>query len=80
MKRKLCGLAFVVIIHFLLAPVCSGGDTSRLLKEGGYALSLELKFSKKEQNPLQRVLSFLEMGPNGYATGFLVDDDLMITA
>lgn len=80
MKRKLCSLAFVVITLLVLAPVCSAVDTANLLKEGGHALSLELKFSKKEQNPLQRVLSFLEIGPNGYATGFLVDDDLMITA
>ncbi|HKS27157.1 MAG TPA: serine protease [Pyrinomonadaceae bacterium] len=80
MKRKLCSLAFVLITIFVLAPVCGAGDTTSLLKEGGYTLSLELKFSKKEQNPLQRVLSFLEMGPNGYATGFLVDDNLMITA
>lgn len=80
MKRKLCSLAFVVITLFMLAPECAAGDTARLLKDGGHTFSLELKFSKKEQNPLQRVLSFLEIGPNGYATGFLVDEDLMITA
>ncbi|MBD0373194.1 MAG: trypsin-like peptidase domain-containing protein [Pyrinomonadaceae bacterium] len=80
MKRTLSSLAFVVVTLFMFAPVCAAGDTKSLLKESGYALPLELKFSKKDQNPLQRVLSFLEMGPNGYATGFLVDDDLMITA
>lgn len=80
MKRKLCSLASVVITLLALAPLGPAKDTASLLKEGGYTLSLELKFSRKEQNPIQRVLSFLEMGPNGYATGFLVDDDLMITA
>ncbi|HEX8748984.1 MAG TPA: serine protease [Pyrinomonadaceae bacterium] len=80
MKRKLCSLASVVITLLALVPSALAGDTASLLKEGGYSLSLELKFSRKEQNPLQRVLSFLEVGPNGYATGFLVDDDLMITA
>jgi S1-C subfamily serine protease len=80
MKRKLCSLASVVITLLALAPSALARDTASLLKEGGYTLSLELKFSRKEQNPLQRVLSFLEVGPNGYATGFLVDDDLMITA
>lgn len=80
MKRKLCSLVFVLITLLVLAPICPAGDTANLLKQGGHTLSLELKFSRKEQNPLQRVLSFLEIGPNGYATGFLVDDDLMITA
>ncbi|HEX8176167.1 MAG TPA: serine protease [Pyrinomonadaceae bacterium] len=80
MKRKLCSLASVVITLLTLSPPALAGDTASLLKEGGHTLSLELKFSRKEQNPLQRVLSFLEVGPNGYATGFLVDDDLMITA
>lgn len=80
MKRKLCSLAFILTTLFTFAPQVAAGDKARLLKEGGHTMSLELKFSRKEQNPLQRVLSFLEMGPNGYATGFMVDDDLMITA
>ncbi|HEY0323449.1 MAG TPA: serine protease [Pyrinomonadaceae bacterium] len=80
MKRKICSLAFVVVMLFMLAPECTARDTANLLKREGYTLSLELKFSKKEQNPLQRVLSFLEIGPNGYATGFFVEDDLVITA
>jgi S1-C subfamily serine protease len=80
MKRKLCSLAVLALTLFLIVPECAAADTASLLKEGGHTFSLELKFSRKEQNPLQRVLSFLEVGPNGYATGFLVDDDLMITA
>jgi S1-C subfamily serine protease len=80
MKRKLCSLAVVAIALLMAAPPCGAGDTSSLLKAGGHTLSLELKFSRKDQNPLQRVLSFLDMGPNGYATGFLVDDDLLVTA
>jgi S1-C subfamily serine protease len=80
MKRKLCSLAVLAITLLSLVPECTAADTASLLKEGGHTFSLELKFSRKEQNPLQRVLSFLEVGPNGYATGFLVDDDLMITA
>lgn len=80
MKRKLCSLALVLAALFVFAPGVAAGDKARLLKEGGRTMSLELKFSRKEQSPLQRVLSFLEIGPNGYATGFMVDDDLMITA
>jgi S1-C subfamily serine protease len=64
----------------MLAPECAVGDTSSLVKQGGYTLSLELKFTKKDQNPLQRMLSFFEIGPNGYATGFFVADDLVLTA
>lgn len=80
MKRKICSLAFVVVTLLMLMPECAAGDSTRLLKQEGYTLSLELKFSKREQNPLQRVLSFLEIGPNGFATGFFVEDDLVITA
>jgi S1-C subfamily serine protease len=43
-------------------------------------ISLELEFSKKNPNALQRVISFLNWGPNGYATGFLVGDHLVMTA
>jgi S1-C subfamily serine protease len=39
-----------------------------------------LEFSKKNPNPLQRVINFLDWGPNGYATGFLVGGRLVFTA
>lgn len=80
MKRKLRTLTLAVIALFLFAQGGTAGDSTSLLKEDDHTLSLELKFTRREQNPLQRVLSFLDVGPNGYATGFLVDDDLLITA
>ncbi|HEX8141402.1 MAG TPA: serine protease [Pyrinomonadaceae bacterium] len=81
MKRKLCSVAFVVVILFSLAQVCAAEDTSNLtLKQSSYTVSLELKFSRKNQNPMQRAISFLDLGPNGYATGFLVGDGLVMTA
>src|SRR5262245_47402132 len=43
-------------------------------------ISLELEISKKSPTALQRMMSFLNWGPNGYATGFLVGDRLVITA
>ncbi len=44
-------------------------------------MSLELEFSKKEQNPLEQAISVLfDVGPNGYATGFLVGNGLVMTA
>jgi S1-C subfamily serine protease len=70
---------------FLLAPVCvadSNKNQNRLLKQQErYTLSLELEFSKKEQNPLEQAISVLfDVGPNGYATGFLVGNGLVMTA
>jgi len=66
----------------LLAPTCLGQDTAdKILKQQGpYTLSLELEFTKKNQNPLQRAISFLDWGTNGYATGFVVGEGLAMTA
>lgn len=81
MKRKLCSVAVVAVLLLTLASVCGAGDTpDQMLKQSKNTLSLELKFSKKNQNSLQRAISFLDWGPNGYATGFLVADGLVITA
>jgi S1-C subfamily serine protease len=55
-------------------------DDKATLKQEGYTVSLELKFSRKNQNLLQSALSFLDWGPNGYASGFLVGDGLVMTA
>jgi S1-C subfamily serine protease len=80
MKGKLCSIALVILIASLLAPRCLADNTSALLKQEGYTLSLELKFTKKNPNPLQRAAAFLDWGPNGYATGFVVGDGLVMTA
>ena len=68
----------------LLAPVCiaDSNNSNRMLKQQErYTLSLELEFSKKEQNPLEQAISVLfDVGPNGYATGFLVGNGLVMTA
>ena len=81
MKRRICGFAVAVVVVSLLAPICVADHPATLvLKQEGYTLSLELKFTKKNQNLLQRAISFLDWGPNGYATGFLVGDGLVMTA
>jgi len=68
----------------LLAPVCiaDSNNSNRMLKQQErYTLSLELEFSKKQQNPLEQAISVLfDVGPNGYATGFLVGNGLVMTA
>lgn len=83
MKSKLCSLTCMAALVLLLAPVCvADKSSSRLLKQQErYTLSLELEFSKKEQNPLEQAISVLfDVGPNGYATGFLVGNGLVMTA
>ncbi len=83
MKRKLCSLVSMALVSFLLAPICvADNSSSRMLKQQErYTLSLELEFSKKDQNPLEHAISVLfDVGPNGYATGFMVGNGLVMTA
>jgi S1-C subfamily serine protease len=85
MKSKLCSLTCIAaLVMVLLAPVSAADSKSanRMLKQQErYTLSLELEFSKKEQNPLEQAISVLfDVGPNGYATGFLVGNGLVMTA
>ena len=85
MKSKLCSLTCIAALFMVfLAPVSAADSKSqsRMLKQQErYTLSLELEFSKKEQNPLEQAISVLfDVGPNGYATGFLVGNGLVMTA
>lgn len=81
MKRKIFSFSFVVVAVSLLAPTCTADDPAAIiLKQESYTVSLNLKFSKRNQNSLQRVISFLDLGPNGYASGFIVGDGLVMTA
>jgi S1-C subfamily serine protease len=82
MKKRISGSVLVVLLVSLLAPNCPAKNTVEhaLKQQERYTLSLELEFSKKNPTPLQRVMTFLDWGPNGYATGFLVGDGLLMTA
>lgn len=83
MKSKLCSLTCMAALVLMLASVCvADKSSSRLLKQQErYTLSLELEFSKKDQNPLEQAISVLfDVGPNGYATGFMVGNGLVMTA
>src|SRR5262245_2097070 len=83
MNRKLACLTSMALVTLLLTPLCvAGTNTSRTLKQQErYTLSLELEFTKKDQNPLEHAISVLfDVGPNGYATGFLVGSGLVMTA
>ena len=84
MKSKLCSLTcMAALVTLVFPPVCfADKSASRMVKQQeGYTLSLELEFTKKQQNPLEHAISVLfDVGPNGYATGFLVGNGLVMTA
>src|SRR5262249_56702733 len=84
MKSKLCSLTSIAaLVIMLIAPVCGADKSSKrtIKQQERYTLSMELEFSKKEQNPLEQAISVLfDVGPNGYATGFLVGNGLVMTA
>ena len=83
MKRKIEGLTLVLVSLFMFTPKCAAQkSTAQVVKQqSSYTLSLELEFSKKNRNNLQRAMSvLLALGPNGHATGFLVGDGLVMTA
>jgi S1-C subfamily serine protease len=83
MKSKLSSLTCMAALLLMLAPVCVAdkGSSRALKQQERYTLSLELEFSKKDQNPLEQAISVLfDVGPNGYATGFLVGNGLVMTA
>src|SRR6266480_6240190 len=81
MKRQLCSPVLVALTLCLLAVQGFGKDSSELVKRHERnTISLDLEFAKKNPNALQRVISFLNWGANGYATGFVVGDHLVMTA
>jgi S1-C subfamily serine protease len=81
MKKQLCGLALVGLVPCLLASQSLGKTSSELIKQHERnTISLELEFTKRNPNALQRVITFLNWGANGYATGFVVGDHLVMTA
>ena len=81
MKRIICGFAFALLVVSTLAPKSAADDPSNaIIKQDGYTVTLDLKFTKKKPNALQRFVSFLDYGPNGHATGFIVGNGLVMTA
>jgi S1-C subfamily serine protease len=80
MKRQLCSSVLVALTLGLLATQGLANSSQVVKDHERNTISLELEFSKKNPNALQRVISFLNWGPNGYATGFLVGGRLVMTA
>jgi S1-C subfamily serine protease len=83
MARKVCGFVLFAIVLCLPGPRCAGQKTLGEVQkqQERYTLSLDLEFSRKGGSSLEGTLSVLfGMDPNGYATGFLVGDGLVLTA
>lgn len=81
MKRQLGSLVLAALAVCALVTPSFGKNSSDVVKQyERNTISLELEFAKKNPNALQRVISFLNWGPNGYATGFLVGGRLVMTA
>lgn len=71
----------VAIACFMPVQWCVAKDSTATLKsQERNTISLQLEFSRKNPGAFQRVVSFLNWEPNGYATGFLVGNGLVITA
>ena len=84
MAKKISGSALLVIVLCLLAQTLAMGQGSAVQvqkQQERYTLSLELAISRKGRDSLEGAISVLfGADPNGYATGFLVGDGLVMTA
>ena len=81
MKTGLRLVTLIVQVFILVSSPCFGRNSSEIVKQRERnTISLELEITRKSPSALQRVVSFLNWGPNGYATGFLVGNHLVITA
>jgi S1-C subfamily serine protease len=79
MKRRILWAAILTMLAVASTPICKAVGHTAAKRRGDNSVSLELRFMKKRANPLQRFFSVLD-GPNGFATGFLVGDQLVMTA
>ena len=83
MARKFCSLVFFAVVLASPGLPCLGQEvlTQVQKQQERYTISLDLEFSRKSGNSLDGTLSLLfGPDPNGYATGFLVGDGLVMTA
>lgn len=78
-RRRMLWAIVLTIFAVASLPIVKAAGHSAAKRPGDDSVSLELRFMKKRANPLQRFLSVLD-GPNGFATGFLVGDQLVMTA
>jgi len=79
-KLSLVVAALAVASLTLCHDSYAKGSSGSSLKPDDHTVSLDLKFTRKKANAVQRLLSILDYGPNGFATGFVVGDGLVMTA
>ena len=72
--------ALAVALSSVAFETFAKGSSEKASKPDDHTVSLDLKFTKKRPNAVQRILSVLDYGPNGFATGFVVGDGLVMTA
>ena len=82
MKKQVSVLVLVALALSIGAPRGLARDAAAdaLRRQERFTVSLELEFSKKSPNAIDRVITFLDWGANGYATGFVVGDGLIVTS
>lgn len=83
MRSRFWSITLMIVLLSVLGPrsLGKGAAEDTFKQQERYTVSLELEFAPKNQRSLQRVVSYLlDSGTNGYATGFLVGDGLVMTA
>jgi S1-C subfamily serine protease len=82
MKKLCCFVSIAVLLCVLASNSASQGNPGLVMKQRQrYTLSIALEFTRKNRNVAERALSVLaDVGPNAYATGFIVGDGLVMTA
>jgi S1-C subfamily serine protease len=81
-KKTFTIVSFAVVLFMLTATCAAQDNTDRIQKQlEPYTLSLELQITRRSTNGLEGVVSLIfGADPNAYATGFLIDDGLVMTA
>jgi len=83
MKKRVCCFGSIAVLLGVLASTSvSQGNPALVVKQRErYTLSIALEFARKNRNVAERALSVIaDVGPNAYATGFIVGDGLVMTA
>jgi S1-C subfamily serine protease len=82
MNIRTLSISLIMALGLVFVPKCAAQDFEHAFKQQErYTVPLELQFTRKNQRSFQRVVAFLlDSGPNGFATGFMVGDGLVMTA
>src|SRR6185503_13232650 len=83
MIRKVLSFTSAALLLLIPSLECSAQDVlAKVAKQHQtYTISVALEFTKKDRNPMLRVLAAVgAIDPNAHATGFLVGDGLVMTS